>query len=119
MRPPASIVMTPVATRSSTASVNRRRSSTSACLRSRSALDCSRARRLDASSSAIVLNESTSDPNSSTVSRSTRCSKWPAPISRAAAASSWTGRVMRLARYRPIQVALTRIISVTIRKNDR
>ena len=30
-----------------------------------------------------------------------------------------TGRVMRLARYRPIHVALTRIISVIIRKSDR
>ena len=72
MRPPASMVMTPVATRSRTASVNRRRSSTSACLRWRSTLDCSRARRLAASSSAIVLNASTSEPNSSTVSRSRR-----------------------------------------------
>ncbi len=33
--------------------------------------------------------------------------------------ASAPGRVMRLARYRPIQVAPTRISSVTIRKNDR
>jgi len=35
------------------------------------------------------------------------------------AASSCTGRVMRLARYKPVQVALTRIRSVIIRNTDR
>ncbi len=66
----------------------------------------------------MLLKASTSAPNSSAVSRSTRWSRCPAPISRAATASSWTGRVIRLARYSPIHVAPTRIISVTIRKND-
>ena len=35
-------------------------------------------------------------------------------MSRAPAASSWTGRVIRLARYKPIHVALTRIIREAI-----
>ena len=76
-------------------------------------------RRLTASSPAIALNASTSAPNSSAVSGSMRWSRCPAPISRAPAASICTGRVMRLATYRPNHVALTRIMSVTIRKNDR
>src|SRR5262249_37185427 len=73
-------------------------------------------RRLAASSPAIALNASTSDPNSSLLCGSTRWLKWPCPISRAAAASICTGRVMRFAMYRPIHVAPTRISSVTIRK---
>ena len=75
--------------------------------------------RLVASSLAMVLNASASAPNSSSLCGSTRWSRCPAPISRAAAASICTGRVMRFARYSPIQVAPTRIMSVTIRKNDR
>ena len=38
---------------------------------------------------------------------------------RADDAASWTGRVIRLARYSPVHVALTRIISVIIRNKDR
>ena len=44
--------------------------------------------------------------------------EWPAPISRAASDSICTGRVIRLARYSPIQVEPTRMSSVTITKND-
>ena len=76
-------------------------------------------RRLAASSLAMELNASTSKPNSSLLCGSTRWSSRPAPISRAAADSISTGRVMRFARYEPIHVAPNRISSVTIRKKDR
>ena len=85
----------------------------------RSWVDCSSFWRLAASSPAMLLKASTSEPNSSAVSGSRRRSRWPAPISRAAADSICTGRVMRFARYSPIHVAPTMIISVSIRKNER
>ena len=67
----------------------------------------------------MLLNASTSEPNSSAVSGSSRRSRCPAPISRAAADSICTGRVIRLAKYSPIHVAPTMIMRVSIRKNER
>ena len=104
-RPPASTDTTPVVIRSSTVSMYRRRASASWCCRCRSRVDRSRSCRLCDSSPAMALNASTSDPNSSDVSGSSRWSRCPAPMSRAAAASIWIGRVIRLARYSPVQVA--------------
>ena len=69
-------------------------------------------------SAAMALNASTIEPNSSRAFVLDAVVVVAGADLAAASDSICTGRVMRLARYRPIHVEPTRISSVTITKND-
>ncbi len=99
MVPSASTTRTPVPTVSSTASVNRRRSSSSWFLRVRPARLDSTSSSLRARRSDIRLNEAMRAVNSSFPSgKSTRTPRSPAAIRSAPSATSRMGAVILLAR---------------------